>query len=104
MVQYYSAFYIERAVDYFSRIYPDLWSGNWQNECDVFSGEPEYTSQSEADHGLARQLAYWFANEGISDEELPTLETEFQRVDGKVGWGYPDELSDYLAELRDAFR
>lgn len=36
-------------------------------------------------------------------EFLPTLEAEFHRVDGKMGWGYPDELSDYLAELRDAF-
>jgi hypothetical protein len=43
-------------------------------------------------------------NQDLVAELLPTLETEFQRVDGKVGWGYPDELSDYLAELRDAFR
>lgn len=35
-------------------------------------------------------------------EFLPALEAEFHRVDGKMGWGYPDELSDYLAELRDA--
>ena len=35
-------------------------------------------------------------------EFLPTLEAKFHRVEGKVGWGYPDELSDYLAGLRDA--
>lgn len=34
---------------------------------------------------------------------LPVLETEFRRVDDKIGWGYPDELSDHLADLRDAF-
>jgi len=34
---------------------------------------------------------------------LPLLEMEFARVDGQIGWGYPDELSDYLADLKDAF-
>ena len=32
-------------------------------------------------------------------EWLPMLEAEFHRIDGTVGWNYPDELSDYLAEL-----
>ncbi len=36
-------------------------------------------------------------------EFLPSLEAEFHRVDGQIGWGYPDELSDYLADLKDAF-
>ena len=36
-------------------------------------------------------------------EWLPMLEAEFHRIDGTVGWNYPDELSDYLAELRDTF-
>ena len=42
-------------------------------------------------------------NQDLAAAFLPTLETEFHRVDGKMGWGYPDELSDYIAELRDAF-
>jgi hypothetical protein len=42
-------------------------------------------------------------NQDLAAEFLPTLETEFHRVDEKMGWGYSDELSDYLAELRDAF-
>ena len=36
-------------------------------------------------------------------EWLPMLEVEFHRIDGTVGWGYPDELSNCLAELQDAF-
>lgn len=34
---------------------------------------------------------------------LPALETEFHRVDGKMGWVYPDGFSDCLSELLDAF-
>ena len=34
---------------------------------------------------------------------LPLLEAEFSRVDGQIGWGYPDELSDHLMDLKDAF-
>lgn len=36
-------------------------------------------------------------------EFQPLLEVEFARVDGQIGWGYPDELSDHLMELNDAF-
>jgi hypothetical protein len=36
-------------------------------------------------------------------EFLPALEAELNRVNGKIGWGYPDELSEYLADLKDAF-
>ena len=36
-------------------------------------------------------------------EFLPSLEADLDRVDGKIGWGYPDELSEYLADLKDAF-
>ena len=41
-------------------------------------------------------------DEQLFAEFLPQLEAEFQRVDGQMGWGYPDELADHLAELRDA--
>ena len=36
-------------------------------------------------------------------EFLPSLQAELHRVDGQIGWGYPDDLSDYLADLKDAF-
>ncbi|PRY21254.1 hypothetical protein CLV78_110129 [Aliiruegeria haliotis] len=39
----------------------------------------------------------------IVDEILPSLEKEFKRIDGQMGWGYPDEFGDCLEELRDAF-
>ena len=43
------------------------------------------------------------SDQKLADEFLPVLEAEFRRVDGKMGWGYPDELSDYISDLRDAF-
>jgi len=36
-------------------------------------------------------------------EFLPSLKAEIDRVDDQIGWGYPDELSEYLADLKDAF-
>ena len=39
----------------------------------------------------------------LAQEFIPLLETEFQRIDGQMGWGYPDEVGDQLAELKDAF-
>lgn len=40
----------------------------------------------------------------LVDEILPILEKEFDRIDGQMGWGYPDEFGDHLEELRDAFQ
>ena len=42
-------------------------------------------------------------NQNLLAEFLPALEAEFHRINGEVGWGYPDEVSDHLADLRDAF-
>lgn len=42
-------------------------------------------------------------DQNLFNEFLPLLEVELQRVDGKIGWGYPDELSEYIANLKDAF-
>jgi hypothetical protein len=36
-------------------------------------------------------------------ELLPSLEAQLNRVYGQIGWGYPDELSDHLSDLKDAF-
>lgn len=49
------------------------------------------------------QLLLTEGDQGLADEFLPVLEAEFRRVDGKMGWGYPDELSNYISDLRDAF-
>jgi len=49
------------------------------------------------------QLLIKQSDQKLVDEFLPMLETEFNRVNGKMGWGYPDELSDYISDLRDAF-
>ncbi|MGO4909918.1 hypothetical protein ACEN2J_16475 [Pseudorhodobacter sp. W20_MBD10_FR17] len=42
-------------------------------------------------------------NHDLFVEFLPLLDAEFQRVDGKVGWGYPDEMADELADLLATF-
>ena len=42
-------------------------------------------------------------DQALFAEFMPSLEAELARVDGKIGWGYPDELSDHLADLRDEF-
>lgn len=40
----------------------------------------------------------------VADEILPLLEKEFERINGKIGWGYPDEFSDHLEDMQNAFR
>lgn len=42
-------------------------------------------------------------DQALFAEFSPSLEAELARVDGQIGWGYPDELSNHLADLRDAF-
>lgn len=39
----------------------------------------------------------------LAAEFISLLEHEFQRIDGQMGWGYPDEFGEQLAELRDRF-
>jgi hypothetical protein len=39
----------------------------------------------------------------LAAEFIPLLEREFQRIDGQMGWGYPDEFGEQVAELRDRF-
>lgn len=34
---------------------------------------------------------------------VPALEREFSRIDGKMGWGYPDEFDEQLTVLRKHF-
>jgi hypothetical protein len=39
----------------------------------------------------------------LNAQFLPVLEKEYQRIDGQMGWGYPDTVADYIQDLRDAF-
>jgi hypothetical protein len=40
----------------------------------------------------------------LADEFLPILENEFERINGQIGWGYPDEFGDHLKDLREAYK
>ncbi|MDA7827637.1 phage/plasmid primase, P4 family [Rhodobacteraceae bacterium] len=61
------------AVDYFKVFESDLWKGNWQHCEDPLTGKRAFPSQSEADYNLARTIAQWGAQEGISGELLGTF-------------------------------
>jgi hypothetical protein len=39
----------------------------------------------------------------LAAEFIPVLEHEFKRIDGQMGWGYPDEFGEQVAELRGRF-
>ena len=39
----------------------------------------------------------------LAAEFIPVLDREFQRIDGQMGWGYPDEFGELVAELRERF-
>lgn len=39
----------------------------------------------------------------LAAEFLPLLEQEFERIDGEMGWGYPDEVADHISDLREHF-
>ena len=39
----------------------------------------------------------------LASEFVAPLEVEFQRIDGRMGWGYADEMRDQLMGLKDAF-
>jgi len=39
----------------------------------------------------------------LAKQFIPVLDAESQRIEGQIGWGYPDELVDQLSDLKDAF-
>lgn len=39
----------------------------------------------------------------LADKILPLLITEFERIDGQMGWGYPDEFGDHVDELQQVY-
>ena len=64
--------------------------------------EPFYSSMC----SMVSQFCKLLINDGdenLAKEFLPLLEREFQRIDGKMGWGYADELGDKLMDLKDVF-
>ena len=42
-------------------------------------------------------------DQSLADVIIALLETEFERIDGQLGWGYPDEFGEHIDELRDRF-
>ena len=42
-------------------------------------------------------------DQNLAEEFLPLLEKEFKRIDGRMGWGYPDEFGACVETLREVF-
>lgn len=64
--------------------------------------EPFYNSLcSMVDQIKKRLLAEGSAE--LAGEFVPMLEHEFRRIDGEMGWGYPDEVGEQIAALRAHF-
>jgi putative DNA primase/helicase len=84
------------AVEYFEVYEKDLWDGNWAGYEDPLTGEKPFPSQSEADHYLARRIAYWGAQELRSEAELRDL---VEQVFGHSGLAQRDKWQD-----RDDYR
>jgi hypothetical protein len=81
-------YYVKCGND-FTLEFGDIDEGFYDSMCSMFSSVVQTL--------LRQQDQAFFA------EFLPSLEAELERVDGQIGWGYPDELSDHLADLKDAF-
>lgn len=64
--------------------------------------EKFYVSMRSMVHQIKKQL-FKENNQGSANEILPLLAKEFERINGQMGWGYPDEFGEHVAVLRDAF-
>jgi hypothetical protein len=64
--------------------------------------ETFYDSQCSMVEGIKDRLLNE-QDEALAAEFLPLLEKEFERIDGQMGWGYPDEVRDHIEELRGRF-
>lgn len=64
--------------------------------------EPFYSSMCSM-VGQFCKLLIRDGDENLANQFIPLMEAEFHRIDGKMGWGYPDELGDQLMDLKDAF-
>ncbi|WP_299816908.1 hypothetical protein [uncultured Jannaschia sp.] len=81
--------YYVRCGNDFTLEFGDIDEGFYDSLCSMFSSIV---------HTLRKQK-----DRELFEEFLPLLEKEFARVDNQIGWGYPDELSDHLADLKGAF-
>ena len=64
--------------------------------------EPFYNSLCSILDQVKKQLIAE-ENHQLAAEFIPLLEHEFQRIDGQMGWGYPDEFGEQVAMLREQF-
>lgn len=64
--------------------------------------EPFYNSMCSMVNQF-RKLLIQHGDQGLANQFIPSLEAEFQRIDGQMGWGYPDEVGEQLMDLKDAF-
>lgn len=74
----------------FTLEFGDIDEGFYDSMCSMFSS--------------VTQILLKQKDKALFAEFLPSLEAELERIDGQIGWGYPDELSDHLADLKDAFQ
>ena len=81
-------FYVQCGND-FTLEFGDIDEAFYDSLCSMVEGIKERLL-TEGDAALAREF-------------LPLLEKEFERIDGQMGWGYPDEFSDHIDELRGRF-
>jgi putative DNA primase/helicase len=64
---------VAEAVEHFKMFERGLWDGNWQTDKDRLTGYKPFPSQSEADYYLARCIARWGMNAGLSGTALKTF-------------------------------
>lgn len=64
--------------------------------------EPFYDSMNSMFSNIIKMLIRE-KDKALAEEFMPKLMSEFQRVDGQIGWGYPDVLGEWLKALQEAF-
>lgn len=82
---------VAEAVKYFEVFEKELWDGNWAYYEDPLTGEEPFPSQSEADHYLARRIAYWGAQYMKSESALHNF---VEQVFGQSGLARRDKWQD----------
>ena len=65
--------------------------------------EPFYESMESMFSSIVKKLIQQ-KDPALTEEFMPKLEAEFERVDGEMGWGYPDALRGWMEELYKTFR
>ena len=65
--------------------------------------EPFYDSMEAMFSGIVKKLIQQ-KDSALTEEFMPKLEAELKRVDGEMGWGYPEALRGWMEELYKTFR